>query len=144
MTFSMKFAYKFFERLARITRKKISRQILFFLTSGISANIISFFSYTILYKILFLRADIASFIGQILALYTSYFINSRITFKKVVSFKYKIIYYLYYFSTIIIISTLIQKLVSSGLEYRISWVICVSIAPFFNFLFIKFFVFESK
>ena len=144
MTFSMKFEYKFFERLARIKRKKISRQILFFLISGISANIISFFSYTILYKILFLRADISSFIGQILALYTSYFINSRITFKKVVSFKYKIIYYLYYFSTIIVISALIQKLVSSGLEYRISWIICVSLAPFFNFFFIKFFVFESK
>ena len=144
MTFSMKFVYKIFERLAYIKRKKITREILFFLISGISANIISFCTYTILYVIFFLRADIASFIGQIFALYTSYFINSRITFSKIVSLKYKTLYYLYYFSTIIIISTFIQKLVSSGLGYRISWLICVSLAPFFNFLFIKFFVFKSK
>ena len=140
----MKFAYKIFERLAHIRRKKISREILFFLISGISANIISFFTYSLLYVIFVLRADIASFIGQIFALYTSYFINSRITFKKILSTKYKIFYYLYYFSTILIISGLIQQLVSSGLEYRISWLVCISLAPFFNFLFIKFFVFKSK
>ena len=140
----MKFVYKIFERLAYLRRKKITRQILFFLISGISANIISFLTYTILFVIFLLRADIASFIGQIFALYTSYFINSRITFKKIVSLKYKTLYYLYYFSTIIIISILIQKLVSSGLGFIISWIICVSLATIFNFFFIKLFVFKSK
>ena len=140
----MKFLYKIFERLAYLRRKKITRQFLFFLISGISANIISFFTYTILFVIFLLRADIASFIGQIFALYTSYFINSRITFNKIVSLKYKILYYLYYFLTIIIISILIQKLVSSGLGFMISWIICVSLATFFNFFFIKLFVFKSK
>ena len=122
---------------------KIRKQILGFLIAGSCANFVSFFFYNFSFKVFNFSILISSIIGQSLGLLTNYIINSRIVFKKNLKFKKKFIFLNYYFLTIYLVGQFTEFLTNISFDYRLSWLIAVSIAAICNFLFIKFIAFND-
>mgnify|MGYP001352437800 CR=1 FL=1 len=122
---------------------KLKKQILGFLFAGSSANLVSFFSYSLSFKVFNYSVLISSIIGQCLGLLTNYLINSRIVFKKNLKVKKKLIFLSYYLITIYLVGKFTDFLTNISIDYRLSWLIAVSIAAICNFLFIKFIAFND-
>ena len=53
------------------------------------------------------------------------------------------IYLTYYLSTIYIVGKFIEIITNYGLDYRLSWLICVLSAAFLNFIFLKLIAFKG-
>ena len=125
-------------------KKKLFREIVFFISAGITANVISFIAYMCGMYFFSLRGGLSAFLGQIFALTANYLINSKLSFKYSLSFNGKFKYIIYYSLSIFLVSIAIELLNSNGVDQKISWLICVSIFSVINFLFLKFFVFIRK
>ena len=114
--------------------KSLKKQILGFLAAGILANLISFSLFFCVYRLLLQTAFVSSIIGQLLGLTTNYLVNSRLVFKKSLKLKSKVVYSIYYGSSIYIVGLTIQRLILLGFDYRISWFMTVAIAAICNIL----------
>lgn len=121
----------------------LRKQIKGFIIAGISANIVSFFIYVLLYKNISTNIIFASIMGQIFGILTNYQINSKYVFHKNLKFRKKILFLSYYISTIYIVGIFIKNLVYLNFEYRIAWLIAILIISFFNFMFVKFIAFKD-
>lgn len=128
--------------LRRLRKKKLFSQIVGFLISGGTANLVSFVSYISLFKIINLNIFISSVIGQILGVLTNYIITSRFVFMKKLVFKMKTVFLSYYLITIYIVGILIQTLNNNNIEYRLSWLLSILPAACCNFLFLKFIAYK--
>tara|TARA_B100001989_G_C24483269_1_gene435615 strand:- start:226 stop:624 length:399 start_codon:yes stop_codon:yes gene_type:complete len=130
--------------LAKIKNSKTFRQLFGFIIAGCLANFLSLSIYIFAYKLIGLSLFISSISGQILGLFTNYIFNSRIVFKKRLKLKYKFLYFGYYFLTIYVVGISIEFIYGLGVDYIISWFICMVVAAFSNFLFIKYFAFSNN
>ena len=74
---------------------------------------------------------------------SNYIFNSRLVFKKKLKSRKKVIYLTYYLSTIYIVGKFIEIITNYGLDYRLSWLICVLSAAFLNFIFLKLIAFKG-
>ena len=131
-------------RLAQIKNTKIFKQLIGFFVAGCISNLMSLSFYIFAYKILNLSIFISSVGGQILGLLFNYALNSRFVFKKRLNQIYKLIYFGYYLLAINIVGISIDFIYNFGINYIISWFICISLATISNFLFIKYFAFKNN
>ena len=122
---------------------RLRKQIKGFIIAGISANLVSFFIYVLLYKNINTNIIFASIIGQIFGILTNYQINSKYVFNKKLKFRKKLLFLGYYISTIYIVAIFIKNLVYLNIEYRLAWLIAIFIFLFFNFIFVKFIAFKD-
>ena len=124
-------------------KNKIIEELFKFIIAGILSNILSFSIYISINKLFPLKIFLASLLSQISGLVFNYIINSRITFKKISNNLSKFIYFIYYFTAIFFVSFCVKFLTLNGIEYRLSWLICISIISIINFIFLKFFIFKK-
>tara|TARA_B100000212_G_scaffold297884_1_gene241833 strand:+ start:1041 stop:1433 length:393 start_codon:yes stop_codon:yes gene_type:complete len=122
---------------------RLKKQIKGFIIAGISANLVSFFIYVLLYKNINTNILFASIMGQIFGILTNYQINSKYVFNKKLKFRKKLLFLGYYISTIYIVGIFIKNLVYFNIEYRFAWLIAIFIISFFNFIFVKFIAFKD-
>ena len=125
------------------SKKKFIEELFKFIIAGILCNILSFSIYISINKLFPLKIFLASLISQISGLVFNYLINSRIIFKKKSNNLSKFIYFVYYFTAIFFVSFCIKYFTLNGIEYRLSWLICISIISIINFIFLKFFIFKK-
>ena len=130
-------------KLYNIYKYKFTREIIGFLISGVVANLVSFTTYILLVNYLTNSILISSITGQILGVISNYFFNSRLVFKKKLNLSRKFIYLTYYLSAIYLVGRMIEIITIYGLDYRISWFICILGATIFNFLFLRLFAFKK-
>ena len=130
-------------KLYNIYKKRLSKEIIGFFIAGITSNLISFLTYIILANYFLKSIFLGAIIGQVFGVLTNYLVNSRFVFMKRLTLNKKFMFFAYYFSAIYIVGIMIEKISSYGFEYRISWLICIAIATFFNFIFLKFFAFKK-
>ena len=123
--------------------KIVKREIYGFLFAGCCANLISFLTYSIFFKILNISIIYSASIGQIFGLITNYFFNSRISFRKNLLIPKKLIFIFYYFLAIFCVGKFIEFLTLMNIDYKLSWLIAILIATFSNFIFLKFVAFKS-
>ena len=124
-------------------KNKIIEELFKFIIAGIFCNILSFSIYISINKLFPLKIFLASLLSQIFGLVFNYIINSRITFKEKSNNLYKFIYFIYYFTAIFFVSFCVKFLTLNGIEYRLSWLICISIISIINFIFLKYFIFKK-
>lgn len=129
--------------LYNIFKKKLHREIFGFLIAGIIANLVSFITYIVLIKYFLNSILISAVIGQSFGVISNYIFNSRLVFKKKLKSRKKGIYLTYYLSTIYIVGKCIEIITNYGLDYRLSWLICVLSAAFLNFIFLKLIAFKG-
>ena len=125
------------------SKKKLIKELFIFILVGILCNILSFLIYISINKLFPLKILLASFLSQISSLGLNYIFNSRITFQKTSNYLSKFIYFIYYFTAIFFTSFCIKFLILNGIEYRLSWIICISIISIMNFIFLKNFIFKE-
>ena len=129
-------------KLYNINKKKLHTEIFGFLIAGIIANLISFLTYIVLIKYFLNSILISAILGQIFGVISNYIINSRFVFKKRINSTKKILFLTYYLSAIYIVGKFIEIITNYGLDYRLSWLIGVLSATFFNFTFLKLIAFK--
>lgn len=120
----------------------LPRQFIGFLYAAIVSNIVNFVSYLLLFKYLFSSIAASAIIGQFLGLLTNYLINSRLVFKKRLNKINKTLYFIYYIGAILFVGKSIEIIAKFGIDYRVSWLICVFFISICNFTFLKFFAFK--
>ena len=129
-------------KLYNINEKKLHTEIFGFLIAGIIANLISFLTYIVLIKYFLNSILTSAILGQIFGVISNYIINSRFVFKKRINSTKKILFLTYYLSAIYIVGKFIEIITNYGLDYRLSWLIGVLSASFFNFTFLKLIAFK--
>lgn len=130
-------------RLSQIRVRKIYSQAFGFFIAGILSNITSLTTYLVLYNFLNLSLFSSSIAGQTLGLICNYIINSRFVFMKRLKLKKKFLYIVYYLSAIYIVGIGIEYIENIGINYVISWFICVFLATIVNFIFVKYLAFRK-
>ena len=130
-------------RLTQINENKLLKQILGFLIAGCIANIVSFSIYVGFFNLLNISIFLSSIFGQMFGLLSNYLINSRFVFMKKLTIKLKVIYFIYYITNIYFVAISIEFIESNGLNYILSWLICVVTAAVLNFLFVKYLAFKK-
>ena len=130
-------------RLAYFAKKKFFYQVGGFLLAGGIANIVSLSFYIFSFKFIGIELIYSSILGQILGLLFNYIINSRLVFKKKISFQLKVFFFSYYLIAIYLVGLFIQSISDKGLNYIMSWLLCTTIATLSNFLFTKFLIFKK-
>ena len=129
-------------KLYNINKKKLYIEIFGFLIAGIIANLVSFLTYIVLIKYFLNSILTSAILGQIFGVISNYIINSRFVFKKRINSTKKILFLTYYLSAIYIVGKFIEIITNYGLDYRLSWLIGVLSATFFNFTFLKLIAFK--
>ena len=130
-------------RLAYLAKKKLLNQAIGFLLAGGVANIVSLSFYIFSFKFIGIDLIYSSILGQILGLLFNYIINSRLVFKKNISFDLKLFFFSYYLIAIYLVGLFIQFFSEKGFNYILSWFVCTFIATLSNFLFTKFLIFKK-
>ncbi len=130
-------------RLKKYKYNNFLKQIVGFFIAGCIANLVSFSTYFISYNFLNISIFSSSIFGQLLGLFSNYFVNSRFVFMKKLNLKFKALYLSYYLTAIFLVGKSIEYLEFLNFNYIYSWFICVIIAAILNFLFVKYFAFKK-
>ena len=133
---------KFKIKLYNIYKNELNREIFGFFIAGIVANLVSFITYIVLIKYFLNSILTSAILGQIFGVISNYVINSRFVFKKRLNPIKKFFYLTYYLSAIYLVGKLIEIITNFGFDYRLSWLIGVVSATFFNFIFLKLIAFK--
>ena len=90
--------------------KIVKREIYGFLFAGCCANLISFLTYSIFFKILNISIIYSASIGQIFGLITNYFLIAEYHLGKNLLIPKKLIFIFYYFLAIFCVGKFIESL----------------------------------